>query len=256
MWIDTHCHLDFIYENKSKDESLFDNSLLDFIICPSANHKSFNILKKLNQKNKSIIYAFGYHPLYLNDLPENPIQYLENEILNSQPIAVGEIGLDFYLGNEEKEKQKIIFQQQLELASKYKLPVILHVRSAIDDVLKILKDFPDIKGIAHAFNGSFQQAQQFINMGFKLGFGGAMTYSRAKKINRLALELPIDSIVLETDAPDMKPVWVNANSQNHPNEIRGIAEFFAQLRNISVNDLSWQLKNNIADIFPDLGTAS
>ena len=130
------------------------------------------------------------------------------------------------------------------------------MRSAIDDVLKILKDFPDIKGIAHAFNGSFQQAQQFINMGFKLGFGGAMTYSRAKKINRLALELPIDSIVLETDAPDMKPVWINATSQNHPNEIRGIAEFFAQLRNISVNDLSWQLKNNIADIFPDLGTAS
>lgn len=256
MWIDTHCHLDFIYENKSKDESLFDNSLLDYIICPSANHKSFGILKKLNQKNKSIVYAFGYHPLYLNDLPDNPIQYLENEILNSQPIAVGEIGLDFYLRNEEKEKQKIIFQQQLELASKYKLPVILHVRSAIDDVLKILKDFPDIKGIAHAFNGSFQQAQQFINMGFKLGFGGAMTYSRAKKINRLALELRIDSIVLETDAPDMKPAWVNATSQNHPNEIRGIAEYFAQLRNISVNDLSGQLKNNIADIFPDLGDAS
>ena len=120
MWIDTHCHLDFISENKSKDESLFDNSLLDFIICPSANHKSFNILKKLNQKNKSIVYAFGYHPLYLNDLPDNPIQYLENEILNSQPIAVGEIGLDFYLGNEQKEKQKKIFQQQLDLASKYK----------------------------------------------------------------------------------------------------------------------------------------
>lgn len=256
MWIDTHCHLDFIYEKKLKDESLFDDSLLDFIICPSANHESFNILKKLNQKNQNIVYAFGYHPLYLNDLPANPILFLENEVLNSKPIAIGEIGLDFYLGNEDKEKQKIMFLQQLELASKYKLPVILHVRSAIDDVLKNLKDFPDVKGIAHAFNGSLQQAQQFINIGFKLGFGGSMTYSRAKKINRLALELPIDSIVLETDAPDMKPSWVAANRQNHPNEIRGIAEFFAQLRNISTHDLSRQLKNNIAEIFPDLGVAS
>ena len=120
MWIDTHCHLDFIYENKLKDESLFDNSLLDFIICPSANHKSFNILKKLNHKNKSIVYAFGYHPLYLNELPENPIQYLENEILNSQQIAIGEIGLNFYSGRAERKKQKISVRKKLEVASKYK----------------------------------------------------------------------------------------------------------------------------------------
>ena len=256
MWIDTHCHLDFICEDKLQEGSLFDNSLLDLVICPSANHKSFNILKKLNQKDKSIVYAFGYHPLYLCDIPKNPIHYLENEVLKSQPIAIGEIGLDFYLGNEDKEKQKIMFKQQLKLASKYKLPVILHVRSAIDHVLKILKEFPDVKGIAHAFNGSFQQAQQFINIGFKLGFGGAMTYSRAKKINQLALELPIESIVLETDAPDMKPSWVDANRQNHPNEIRGIAEFFAKLRKISAYDLSQQLKHNVAEIFPDLGVAS
>ena len=115
MWIDTHCHLDFICEDKLQDGSLFDNSLLDLIICPSANHKSFNILKKLNQKDKSIVYAFGYHPLYLCDIPKNPIHYLENEVLNSKPIAIGEIGLDFYLGNEDKEKQKIMFKQQLKL---------------------------------------------------------------------------------------------------------------------------------------------
>jgi TatD DNase family protein len=167
---------------------------------------------------------------------------------------VGEIGLDFYVADYDKEQQITYFNQQLALAQTYNLPVILHVRSAIDEVIKILKNYPHIKGIVHAFNGSRQQADQLIKKQFKLGFGGAMTYSRALHIQRLATELPIESIVLETDAPDMNPSWLAKDLDNHPNQLPQIAAFFAQLRNISLEKLALQMKQNLQEVMPQIGT--
>ena len=119
-----------------------------------------------------------------------------------------------------------------EIAKKFNLPVIMHVRGAIDLVLKNLRQIKVRGGIAHAFNGSFQQADQLIKLGFKLGFGGAMTYPRAKHLQSLAKELPIESIVLETDSPDMPPAWLNNGERNQPKELGRIAEFFCHLRGL------------------------
>jgi TatD DNase family protein len=251
MWIDSHCHLDFIINEKNSIEELtkINNPNIDYIICPSADDSSFKKLIDLNKRNSKIQYAFGYHPLFLEGKDPDIIQKLVVYIEEYNPIAIGEIGLDFYVKNFNKNKQIFFFEKQLELASKYNLPVILHVRSAIDNVINILKCFPKIIGVAHAFNGSFQQAEILIDMGFKLGFGGAMTFERAKKIRMLAKELPLNSIVLETDAPDMNPAWLNPQESNHPCQIQFISEFFSEHRGLSLNDLSWQLKKNINEIF-------
>ena len=253
MWIDTHCHLDFIV-SKEEQLSKINFAELDYIICPSADQHSFEKLVRIHKQNKKCLYALGYHPLYLKELPKNAFEHLEDAIQNFNPIAVGEIGLDFYLPDYDKEQQVFHFNQQLLLAKKYNLPVILHVRSAIDEVIKILKSYPDIKGIAHAFNGSRQQADLLIKRHFKLGFGGAMTYSRALNIQRLAKELPIESIVLETDAPDMNPSWLAKDLDNHPNQLPQIATFFAQLRNISLEKLALQMKQNLKEVMPQIGT--
>ena len=253
MWIDTHCHLDFIV---SKEEQLSNINFaqLDYIICPSADQHSFEKLVRIHEQNKKCVYALGYHPLYLKALPKNAVEELEKAIQKFNPIAVGEIGLDFYVADYDKEQQITYFNQQLTLAQTYNLPVILHVRSAIDEVIKILKNYPHIKGIVHAFNGSRQQADQLIKRQFKLGFGGAMTYSRALHIQRLATELPIESIVLETDAPDMNPSWLAKDMDNHPNQLPQIAAFFAQLRNISLEKLALQMKQNLQEVMPQIGT--
>ena len=252
MWIDTHCHLDFIV-SKEEQLSKINFAQLDYIICPSADQHSFEKLVRIHEQNKKCVYALGYHPLYLKALPKNAVEELERAIQNFNPIAVGEIGLDFYVPDYDKEMQITYFNQQLALAQTYNLPVILHVRSAIDEVIKILKNYPHIKGIVHAFNGSRQQADQLIQRQFKLGFGGAMTYPRALHIQRLATELPIESIVLETDAPDMNPSWLTKDLDNHPNQLPQIAAFFAQLRNISLEKLALQMKQNLQEVMPQIG---
>jgi TatD DNase family protein len=254
MWIDTHCHLDFIYnKNQLEINNFGEQELIDFVIAPSANHQSFACLVELSHLNSKFKPAFGFHPLYIKGLPDEAIQVLEKQIVSYKPIAIGEIGLDFYQNNKEFEALQVFyFEEQLKLAAKYSLPVILHVRSAIDRVISIVKKFPTVKGIAHAFNGSEQQAHILAKLGYKLGFGGAMTYSRALKIRNLAINLPLDYIVLETDAPDMNPAWLDKNKLNHPNEISRIGEFFASIRGMSKEELAKIIYNNTQQIFTQL----
>jgi TatD DNase family protein len=251
MWIDTHCHLDLIVsENCDADlKKICEVKKINFIICPSADHRSFDKLISYNKINNKIKYGFGFHPLFLDNLCDDPLEMLEQYIVKFTPAAVGEIGLDFFHPNFNKSKQIDFFIKQLDLANKFSLPVILHVRNAIDDVLNIIKKYPKIKGIAHAFNGSFEQAEKFITMNFKLGFGGAMTYDRAKKIRKLATDLPLSSIVLETDAPDMNPSWLERSQKNHPTELPRIGNFLADLRKIDPLDLAKQMQKNTSDIF-------
>ena len=139
--------------------------------------------------------------------------------------------------DEERAKQERFYVAQLKLAIEFDLPVILHVRRSQDVLLKYLRRHPVRGGLAHAFNGSVQQAQQFIDAGFALGFGGAMTYARALQIRRLACALPLESIVLETDAPDIAPAWLTETRRNEPAEVRRIAYALAELRGISYEEV-------------------
>jgi TatD DNase family protein len=170
---------------------------------------------------------------------------------------VGEIGLDFFvpgLGEGElREKQEFFYSEQLKMARDFNLPVILHVRRSQDTLLKYLRRIRVVGGLAHAFNGSDQQAHAFIDLGFVLGFGGAMTFTRALQIRRLASSLPGTSLALETDAPDISPAWLHPAS-NNPQQLPRIAAVLAELRGQTMADIERQTTANVARVLPRLGS--
>lgn len=244
MLIDTHCHLDAAEFDVDRDQIalMAKQQGIDRIVIPSLDRANFDTVIGLCNRHQNCTYALGIHPMYVDAAVIQDIETLQNYIEKFNPIAIGEIGLDYFvctpkLNPENIEKQIIFFTKQLKMAAYYDLPVLLHVRQAVDDVLKYLRRHPVRGGIAHAFNGSLQQAEQFISLGFKLGFGGAMTYSRAVKIRELAVKLPLEAIVLETDAPDMAPAWLGSGVRNSPLELHKIAQVLADLRQLNVTQV-------------------
>src|SRR5690625_172126 len=186
--------------------------------------------------------------------------YLQRHLEDPRLVAVGEIGLDFFVPELRqeplKEKQLHFYHEQLKLAQRYELPVLLHVRRAQDLILKYAQRFPQVTGIAHAFNGSFQQAERFLDFGFRLGMGGAMTFQRAKQIRRLVSQLPLASFVLETDAPDIPPAWLNTSGgkkvRNEPFHLAQIAECYAHLRGLTTQEAIQATEQNALEILPKL----
>jgi len=252
--IDSHCHLDAL-EFHHEQDILIKNALehgVGKIIVPAVNRKSFDDVIELSKKFPNCFYALGFHPMYIDDMKKDDLETLQSYLKTYEPIAVGEIGLDFFVTKENQLRQEEVFVSQLKLANDFDLPVIMHVRHAIDDVLKNLRRFPVRGGIAHAFNGSLQQAQMLIELGFKLGFGGAMTYSRATHIKMLAKTLPIESIVLETDAPDIPPSWLVHGGRNVPGELPRIAAYFAELRGIDLTSVIEMSHRNTLDALPKI----
>jgi TatD DNase family protein len=252
MLIDTHCHLDAVefdqdrawIATKSQQEGV------KHIVIPAVSRQNFDAVIALNNQYSHCHYALGIHPMYVDVSLDDDLIQLQTYIKQNQPIAIGEIGLDYFVTKQNVERQTFFFVEQLKLAQINQLPVLLHVRNAIDDVLKYLRRYPVVGGIAHAFNGSFQQATQFIDLGFKLGFGGVVTYSGALKIRELAKKLPLDTIVLETDAPDMPPAWLGRKARNSPLELMKIAQAVAELRGIELSELLSKTSQNASLIFP------
>ena len=254
MLIDSHCHLDAL-EFSDEQDAIIKNALhhgVEKIIIPAVNRKSFDDVIELRKKFPNCFYALGFHPMYIHDMKHGDMDTLKSYLKTYEPVAVGEIGLDFFVTKDNKTIQEEIFVAQLKLANAFDLPVIMHVRHAIDDVLKNLRRYPVKGGIAHAFNGSMQQAEAFIEMGFKLGFGGAMTYNRATHIQALAKSLPIESIVLETDAPDIPPSWLGHQGRNTPGELHQIATFFAELRGMNLTSVIETSHQNTLDALPKI----
>jgi TatD DNase family protein len=183
------------------------------------------------------MYVERAAPESLEQLREALLQHRADPKL----IAVGEIGLDFFIpeisSGEPRTKQELFYEAQLKLALEFDLPVLLHVRRSQDTLLKYLRRHRVRGGLAHAFNGSVQQAQQFIELGFALGIGGAMTFDRALQIRRLATELELSDLVLETDAPDISPAWLAKGARNEPHEVLQIAQTLAGLRDCSVEEV-------------------
>lgn len=254
MLIDTHCHLDAAEFDTDRDNValLALQQGVSIIVIPAVARNNFDNVIALCNSHKNCAYALGIHPMYVDDAQLEDIEILKSTIEKNHPVAIGEIGLDYFVSKQNIERQTYFFTEQLKLAKQYDLPVILHVRNAIDDVLKYLRRFEIHGGIAHAFNGSFQQAEQFIQLGFKLGFGGAMTYSRALKIRELATNLPLESIVLETDSPDIPPEWVGARGRNTPLELSKIAQVLADLRQVNVTQVLDITSSNALNVLPKL----
>jgi TatD DNase family protein len=243
MWIDTHCHLD-AHEFGSDSAGIAADVAakgVQWVVIPAVAKDNFSVVANLARTQSNCAYALGIHPIFVPQADENDLAHLRDTIAQSlnDPnfVAVGEIGLDFFVPalreDRLKEKQEYFYSEQLKIARDFNLPVLLHVRRSQDLILKYLRRIKVPGGIAHAFNGSFQQAYTFIDLGFKLGFGGAMTFPRALQIRRLATEIPLEHIVLETDAPDISPVWLHPR-RNSPAELPQIGAALAELRGLPV----------------------
>lgn len=257
--IDTHCHLDATEFDADREKALQQAIAagVRMVVIPAVTPNNFSHVAALSQQYPQCCYALGMHPMYVDHISPSDVAKLSALVAETMErenklVAIGEIGLDFYVTKQNKETQEYFFSEQLNIAQTYDLPVILHVRGAIDDVLKHLRRTKVRGGIAHAFNGSMHQAEAFIDMGFKLGFGGAMTYSRALKIRELAKNLPLEAIVLETDAPDMPPAWLEKKERNSPKELMLIATTLADLRGIPVSQIIEITRKNSLAILPKI----
>lgn len=260
MLIDTHCHLDAPEFEADRDFEVQASLIkgVRAIVVPAVSADNFQSVITLADQYPECWFALGWHPMYLDTAQPSDMQNLRNLIEHhldqtSKLVAVGEIGLDYFVTRHNVDTQTYYFCEQLKIAQAYGLPVILHVRRAVDDVLKHLRRIKVHGGIAHAFNGSLQQAEMLVGMGFKLGFGGAMTYTRALHIRELAKTVGLNAIVLETDAPDIPPEWVGHQGRNSPKELYKIAEVLAELRGMHVTQIIENTGKNSIEIFPKLG---
>lgn len=254
MLIDTHCHLDAGEFGADRDE-VIQQALqrgVGVMVVPAVDRNNFAEVAALSEKYPQCAFALGIHPMYVDGAKPEDMDYLAGLIRQKKPVAVGEIGLDFFVEDYHRERQEFFFVEQLKIARNFDLPVILHVRKSIDTVLKHLRKVRVRGGIAHAFNGSRQQAEEFIKLGFKLGFGGAMTYPRASRIRKLAATLPVEAIVLETDAPDIPPEWLGNHGRNSPGELLKIAEVLAQLRDMNLAQVAEITTKNARAALPEL----
>lgn len=244
--IDTHCHIDAeIFNGEYKDViSRARAAGVTSLVVPGVHRPWWGRLLNICEKNTNLHPALGMHPIYLDfHLPEH-LQELKEYAGGNKLVAIGEIGLDYFVKDADRQTQQELFEVQLEIATVAQLPVILHVRKAHDQVLSTLRRLKFKQGgIAHAFNGSKQQAEQYINLGFMLGFGGTLTYERAKRIRALARELPLESIVLETDAPDI-PLSGHQGHANLPEYLPKIMEALAGLRQVATEKIAHQTTYN------------
>lgn len=252
--IDTHCHLDAA-EFGDRQAEVVQAAVavgVQRLVVPAVSAANFAAVAALCRDQPRCAPAYGIHPLYVAGVTAADFATLGAYLAHPDTVAVGEIGLDGMAGEAALAGQEACLIAQLKLAQQLELPVLLHVRHAQDRVLKWLRRYPVAGGIAHAFNGSRQQAEAFIALGFKLGFGGALTYSRATRLHELARTLPLSSLVLETDAPDIPPAFLERGQPNEPRHLPRIAQMLADLRGLPQDALLAAIRGNTYAALPRL----
>jgi TatD DNase family protein len=259
VWVDTHCHLDAAEFDADRDavrEAARDHGVA-LCVYPAVDIRTLDTVRTLAHRHQDV-YALGIHPLYTPQAQLSDLTTLGHHLQahrgDARLVAVGEIGLDGFVPGLDMARQLEFFRAQLDLARTHDLPVILHVRRSVEQVLQQVRQARVRGGIAHAFNGSLQQAQALIDAGFCLGMGGALTYERATRLRALAQALPLEALVLETDAPDIPPQWLytpaheralgSAQGRNAPGELPRIAAVLAGLRGLSPRALAEQTSAN------------
>lgn len=269
-WIDTHVHLDEFSHHggaahADAERRRAAQAGVAHCVLPAVECANFAAVRQLAERHGDS-YALGIHPLFTRQAGEVDLQALADELAqradDPRLVAIGEIGLDYFDRTLDDDRQQHIWREQLRLARRHDLPVIVHSRRSVDQVLKGLRELPVRGGIAHAFNGSEQQARILIDMGFKLGFGGAATFERAHQIRRLAASVPLEAIVVETDAPDIPPHWLyvtaaeraagQPQARNSPAELPRIGAVLAGLRGLAPEELARASRDNACAALPRL----
>jgi TatD DNase family protein len=266
-WIDTHVHLDAaeFEADRAAVAARARAAGVSRMVLPAVGAANFDTVRQLAHA-EGVAYALGIHPLCVDAAADEDLDHLAGALRrwrdDPRLVAVGEIGLDHFVPGLDRARQERFYAAQLKLARDTGLPVILHVRRSADTLLKHLRRIDAAGGIAHAFNGSAQQAQTFVALGFRLGFGGAMTFERALQIRRLAASVPDDVPVLETDAPDIAPQWLYrdaearaagaAPARNEPAELPRIAQTLAALRGWTIEETAARTRANAHAALPRL----
>ena len=248
MFTDTHCHIFSDYYDDELDMPEITAhanyaGVVKFINNGTDNKSNHEVLE-ISKKYYFIYPALGIHPEEKNYSVED-LKFIEDNITSI--VAIGEIGLDYHYDDANKEVQKELFTSQLKLAQKYNKPVIIHSRDATKDTIDILKGYPTLKGVIHCFTGSLETAREYIKMGYKLGMNGVITFKNSN-FKEILKELPLDSLVLETDSPYLTPE-PKRGTRNEPANVLYIAEFIASIKDISLDELSKITEKNVKDIF-------
>ena len=250
QFIDSHCHIDFEQFDRDR-ETLLNNCQqrgVTQIIIPAVTQKGWQKLVTLCQQYSMLSPTLGLHPLFLEQHSDQDLVELEKLIPQVKPVAIGEIGLDFYIEHPDKPKQIKLFTQQLELAKQFELPVIIHVRKAHDQVYSLLKQVGVRRGVIHAFSGSLQQAENYMSQGFLLGAGGILSYQKATRVKAVFSQIPLNYLVLETDAPDM-PLQDKRGQRNSPEYIPEIASLLADIKQETLDTIATKTTENVQTLF-------
>lgn len=236
---DTHCHLDIEDFDHDRDQVIADalRNNVNRVLVPAIAKSNFSAVQTLCRTHTGFYPALGLHPVFINQHDDEHLDHLSNVINQERPTAIGEIGLDFAIKTLDKTRQISFFNAQLDIAVEHQLPVILHARRSHDEILKHLKAQKLTGGICHAFNGDINQAHRYIDLGFKLGFGGMLTYERSTKLRSLAKALPNEAIVLETDAPDLTGAE-HQYSRNSPAYLPEVAKSMSEIKGISAEKIA------------------
>ncbi|MDR0528641.1 MAG: TatD family hydrolase [Zoogloeaceae bacterium] len=260
MWVDTHCHLSSPEFDTDRDE-LWKSAReagVSALVLPAVDIDDCAAAAACAARYPGVLPAYGLHPFYAAQMDEDDLARLAFLLERDRPCALGEIGLDGIRQDIDPERQKALFLAQLRLARQFDLPVLLHARRALDVALACLRQTRVKGGIAHAFNGSGEQARQLLRLGFCLGFGGVLTYPGSRRIRAMAVALPETALVLETDAPYLPPRWLRekekarAAPRNTPAELSGIGRRLAALRNVAPEHLAAVTRKNAEALLPEL----
>lgn len=247
---DSHCHFDFEQLDADRDAAMqrARQRGIGLIIVPGVSAVRWPKVKQVCDRYPECHPAYGLHPYFIDQHSEQDLLQLETWLNQQQPIAVGECGLDFYLKDLDRNRQMLFFDAQLAMAHTRDLPVIVHARKSTEQVIQCIKHYPGLRGMVHSYSGSFEQAQQLIELGFYFSFGGAMTYDRATRLRDMIARLPLENILLETDAPD-QPGSLHHGERNEPAYIDEVIDHMAHLFNCERDKLIEQTTYNVRSLF-------
>lgn len=250
MLVDSHCHLDAPEFDADRAQVLTRARAAGVIaqVVPAIRFADFAALRTLCDAKADLHPAYGLHPMFLADHAPAHIDALRDWLGRERAVAVGECGLDFFVEGLDAQMQRDLFTAQLQLAREFDLPVIIHARRAVDEVIATIKRFAPLRGVVHSYSGSAEQARQLWNLGFLIGLGGPITYERAHRLRSLVATMPLEFLLLETDAPD-QPLATHRGERNEPSYLVEVANTVAQLREIDVDVIAASTTLNAKRLF-------